>query len=237
MAAPAAEHRVKEDEGMRTLYMNLLLLLALPAAAEVNITDDLPEVQVLHGGQPTLIRRNPDGTNTIAPDYALTSRDCPPFCIQPMQLAPGVETLGEVELIEWLKRASAGEPVLVIDSRTPDWVARGTIPGAVNIPWTRLSSQHGADPFTIADILEKQFGAVAIEGLWDFSRARTLVLFCNGMWCGQSPTNIRALLRYGYPAEKLKWYRGGMQDWHALGLTVVPPADAATSEAGSEVAP
>jgi rhodanese-related sulfurtransferase len=53
------------------------------------------------------------------------------------------------------------------------------------------------------------------------------VLYCNGIWCGQSPTNIRQLLALGYPAHKLKWYRGGMQSWKALGLTTVelkPPA-------------
>jgi hypothetical protein len=27
----------------------------------------------------------------------------------------------------------------------------------------------------------------------------------------------------GYPAHKLKWYRGGMQAWMMLGLTTVPP--------------
>ena len=48
-------------------------------------------------------------------------------------------------------------------------------------------------------------------------------MFCNGMWCGQSPANIRTLLRFGYPADKLKWYRGGMQDWEILGLTTVTP--------------
>ena len=53
--------------------------------------------------------------------------------------------------------------------------------------------------------------------------AKTLVMFCNGMWCGQSPANIRTLLRFGYPADKLKWYRGGMQDWEILGLTTVTP--------------
>jgi len=38
------------------------------------------------------------------------------------------------------------------------------------------------------------------------------------MWCGQSPTNIKDLLALGYPAHKIKWYRGGMQDWEILGL-------------------
>jgi rhodanese-related sulfurtransferase len=45
-------------------------------------------------------------------------------------------------------------------------------------------------------------------------------LFCNGAWCGQSPASIRALLTMGYPQSKIKYYRGGMNDWKLLGLTV-----------------
>jgi len=46
-----------------------------------------------------------------------------------------------------------------------------------------------------------------------------LYLFCNGLWCGQSPAAIRALLQIGYPESKLKYYRGGMNSWHSLGLS------------------
>ncbi len=60
-----------------------------------------------------------------------------------------------------------------------------------------------------------------VEGIFDFSDAKTLVLYCNGMWCGQSPASIKTLLSFGYPAHKIKWYRGGMQDWEVLGLTSV----------------
>jgi rhodanese-related sulfurtransferase len=126
-------------------------------------------------------------------------------------------------MLDYLAKMSAGDTsILVIDSRTPDWVKKGTIPGAVNIPWTSLNPLQGADPMSITEILENQFNVKQLEGLWDFSNARTLVLFCNGMWCGQSPNNILNLLRFGYPAHKLKWYRGGMQDWEILGLTTVP---------------
>ena len=61
------------------------------------------------------------------------------------------------------------------------------------------------------------------DGFFDFSQAKTLVLFCNGPWCGQSPNNIKGLLKIGYPASKIKWYRGGMQEWESLGLTTVKP--------------
>jgi len=64
------------------------------------------------------------------------------------------------------------------------------------------------------------------DGTWDFGGARELLLFCNGPWCGQSPRAIRNLIAAGYPPEKLHYYRGGMQNWQLLGLTVVKPATA-----------
>jgi rhodanese-related sulfurtransferase len=193
-------------------------------AAEVNITPEIESVSVKHGDSEVSIMRNQNQKNTVNPAFAKTSRKCPPFCIQPATLAPGVETIAELEMLEYLKRRSEGDDtVLIVDSRTPAWVAKGTIPGAINIPWISLNPAKGADPISIGEILEGQFNARNLEGLWDFRDVRTLVMFCNGMWCGQSPNNIRILLGYGYPAHKIKWYRGGMQDWEILGLTTAKP--------------
>lgn len=212
------------------LALILTLLVCNPISAssgaassglDVKISNDINFVDVKHKGKIIRIQRAQSAENKINPSYAKTSRKCPPFCIQPGKLAEGVETIAELEVLEYLKRITNGDKaVLVIDSRTEDWVKKGTIPGSVNIPWTRLKQEAGADPFQIADILETQFGAVSIEGLWDFSNAKTLVLFCNGLWCGQSPSNIKTLLRFGYPPHKIKWYRGGMQNWESLGLTI-----------------
>ncbi len=189
---------------------------------KVKITPDLPSVTVKHNGKDVTIQRNQSKDNKVIDAFAKTSRPCPPFCIQPSILAPGVETIAEVEMLDYLKKVSDGDKnIMVIDSRTPDWVKRGTIPGSVNIPWTTLNISK-SDPITIAETLEQKFGVKALEGLYDFSNAKTLVLFCNGMWCGQSPNNIKSLLKIGYPAHKIKWYRGGMQDWAVLGLTTVP---------------
>ncbi|PWB49176.1 MAG: sulfurtransferase [Nitrosomonadales bacterium] len=191
---------------------------------EVGIAADIQSVDVMHGGQKVTIQRNQNTDNNINPAFGKTSRKCPPFCIQPGELAPGVKTIGELEMLQYLQKVSAGDKtLLVIDSRTPDWVEKGTIPGAVNIPWDKLNIGK-SDPITVQEILEKQLGAKQSEGFWDFSNAKTLVMFCNGHWCGQSPTNIKGLLKIGYPAHKLIWYRGGMQEWEALGLTTVKPA-------------
>jgi rhodanese-related sulfurtransferase len=189
----------------------------------VRITRDLPSLDVIHDGKMVTIMRNQDPTHTINPLYAKTSRKCPPFCIQPGKLASDVETIGEVEMLDYLANMSAGDDsILVIDSRTPDWVKSGTIPGSVNIPWTTLNPAQGADPTSIRNIIQDQFGAKYQDGLWDYTSAKTLVMFCNGIWCSQSPNNIMSLLRFGYPPSKIKWYRGGMQDWEILGLTTVP---------------
>jgi len=189
----------------------------------VKITPELASVDVMHDGKKATITRNQNQKNTVNPAFAKTSRKCPPFCIQPAVLAPGVDTIAELEVLGYLSKMNAGDTsILVIDSRTPDWAKKGTIPGAVNIPWTALNPAKGADPISIGEILVDRFGVKEMEGLWDYSGAKTLVMFCNGMWCGQSPNNIKNLLKFGYPADKIKWYRGGMQDWEILGLSTVP---------------
>jgi rhodanese-related sulfurtransferase len=192
-------------------------------AADVNITHGLAAVEVLHQGKKVKIERHPDTDNMLDPDYSLTSRPCPPFCIQPMTLAPGVETIGELEMLDYLKRLGQDANLLVIDSRDGDWPLRsGIIPGAMILPWQELHPAHN-DLEKIAEILIFRFGAARLGGLWNFENAKTLVMYCNGPWCGQSPTNIKQLIAMGYPAHKLKWYRGGVQDWKMLGLTTVAP--------------
>ncbi|MFA9419414.1 MAG: rhodanese-like domain-containing protein [Gammaproteobacteria bacterium] len=201
-----------------------LTVNSLANAAEVNITPTIESVTVIHGEDKIKVMRNQNQKNTVNPAFAKTSRKCPPFCIQPSTLAPGVETIGELEVLNYLNMIAEGdETVLVVDSRTSDWAAKGTIPGAVNIPWINLNPAKGADPISIGEILEERFNAKNLEGLWDYSGAKTLVMFCNGMWCGQSPSNIKTLLKFGYPAHKIKWYRGGMQNWEILGLSTAKP--------------
>lgn len=192
---------------------------------KVKITRDIGSFTVMHNGNPIVIQRNQNQDNTIVKDFALTSRKCPPFCVQPMHLLPGVETIGELELLHYIKRMSKGDPnLLIIDSRTPDWVAKGTIPTSVNIPWTQLYRKaSNFEPMVVESILTDRFGATVTDGIWNFSNVKDLVFFCNGPWCGQSPTNIKTLVSMGYPAHKIHWYRGGMQAWNALGLTTVKP--------------
>ena len=213
--------------------------LSVSAIAEnkpVGITQDIMSVEVQHRGIAVDIVRNQDNAARVKDDYAKTSRPCPPFCIQPMKFAPGIETLGELEVIDYVQRQQAGENILVVDSRTPDWVKRGTIPGATNVPFTQLHPSKSSTE-TIMSTMMEQFGvtlvgeadefavdeaivAGTVSEVFDYSNAKTLVLFCNGMWCGQSPQSMKTLMKFGYPQEKIKWFRGGMQTWEILGLSV-----------------
>jgi rhodanese-related sulfurtransferase len=194
------------------------------SALEVNISADLASVDVMHHGRKVTIMRNQNQSNSVNPEFARTSRTCPPFCIQPCELAPGVKTIAELEVLQLLKRISDGDAsVMVIDSRTRAWVEKGVIPGTVNIPWDTLNIGE-SDPAAVQEVLENQLGARRSNEFWNYDNVKTLVLFCNGPWCGQSSTMIKGLLKIGYPPHKILWYRGGMQDWESLGLSTVEPS-------------
>ena len=187
----------------------------------VKITPKMASADVMHDGKSVTIMRNQDQKHTINPAFAKTSRKCPPFCIRPFTTAPGVETVGELEVIAYAQQLSGGDSsIMLVDNRTPDWHKKGTIPTVINVLFTQINRSKGADDVFIADSLEL-FGAVEAGSGWDFSNAKTLVMFCNGMWCGQSPLGIAGIMAEGYPAEKIRYYRGGMQSWESLGLTTV----------------
>lgn len=183
-------------------------------AQDVRITQDLERVSVNVNGTNVVIERNQNQANRITSEFTKTSRPCPPFCIQPMSLAPGVKTVGELEVISFLQGDVAGGKGLLIDTRLPEWHEKGSIPGAVNLPFSTLEENN---PFR--DEILRALGASDAGGIWDFSGVFTLTLFCNGPWCEQTSRAVTALLQAGYPAEKLNFYRGGMQSWLLLGLT------------------
>ncbi|MES9831058.1 MAG: rhodanese-like domain-containing protein [Candidatus Thiodiazotropha sp. LLP2] len=213
---------------LTTLVGGVALSTQLRAEEGNQISPGLQSVEVMHSGEKVMITRSADKTAVVPKSFAKTARHCPPFCIQPATVATGVETVGELEVLGYLKRVSDGDrKVMVVDSRTPEWIIRGTIPGSVNIPWNRINVDVqgafdvSAEADGLHDIMVNQLGVQDVKGALDFRNAKTLVLFCNGSWCPQSSSNIKTLLKLGYPAYKLKWYRGGMQDWVSLGLTTV----------------
>ncbi len=115
--------------------------------------------------------------------------------ITPIQLADGISTVGELEVMEHLE---LGLPL--IDTRPAEVHASGTIPGARNIP-------HGETVQRISELDPEQ----------------PAILFCNGPQCGATPDAIDALLAADHPPTAIRYYRGGMHDWISLGLPTETP--------------
>ena len=194
--------------------MGLVLALSIPAVSyaenkPVNIGPGVMSVKIETGAGPVEISRIQDNENRLTGDWTRTSRPCPAFCVQPMIPAEGVTPIGEQEVIAMLQDPDA----MVVDSRVAKWYYDGTIPGAEHIPFTE-----------VADRLDELGCEIDFDG-WICDGAKPVALFCNGPWCGQSPTAIRAMISVGYPADKIYYYRGGMQVWRMLGLTVIEPKD------------
>ena len=143
--------------------------------------------------------------------------------VTPMNVAEGVVTVGELEVLDFIKNKLVKEPdkYLLIDSRRAEWYKKFTIPAAVNLPYSEVGYYE-----EFPEDFEKMVKMLLIkkyDGKLDFSNAKTLLMFCNGPWCGQSSYSIKELLKIGYPAEKLMWYRGGIQSWLMLGFNIIKP--------------
>jgi rhodanese-related sulfurtransferase len=112
--------------------------------------------------------------------------------IQPLLIAPGVETVAELDVIEHLQ---AGRPL--VDTRHRAQHEQATIPGARGVPHEHI-----------------------VARAHELDRDEVTVLFCNGPQCKATPDAVQALLARGYPAERLRYYRGGVHDWMTLGLPI-----------------
>lgn len=227
---------------LTALLLGLSLGAAAPARAkDVNITEFLPEVTFFAQGKKYTIERVQDPEHALTGGFAKTSRKCPPFCVHPMQIVPGVATVGELELLEFVKNKLEKGNGLLIDARTPSWFEKGTIPGSINVPFTvfdlketdaelvktlELLGVRKGQSVNYADAEHRatdELGEAKRAFPYDFSRAKDVLLFCNGPWCDQSPRAIRALVKLGYPTNKIYYYRGGMQVWLLLGFNAYVP--------------
>jgi len=181
----------------RSLAPGLVLgaALAVPAAAE----DALPigpgqtSVTIETEEGPVEITRHRNDTQLIG------------GVLQDIVPVPGVHPAGELEVLAALQ----DEGARVVDMRTMEWRTRATIPGSIHIPYTEVSMRLD------------ELGCTGAEGAWECSGALEVFAFCNGPACGQSPQAIKAMVRQGFPAEKIHYYRGGMQSWTVMGLTTV----------------
>lgn len=137
--------------------------------------------------------------------------------IYPMQIHKDIVTYGEIEVLEFVDNMQYDDTMLFIDTRGEEWYEYRTIPGAINIHYVYMLK---------SEVFEEEYKEyllkLGIHGKkkpFDFSQAKTILLFGNGAWCSQTPMMVKALLALGYPPEKIRWYRGGMDNWLGLSMT------------------
>ncbi|MFT7823153.1 MAG: rhodanese-like domain-containing protein [Sulfurimonas sp.] len=166
-----------------------------------------------------------DGPTFWSENYA--QAEVPEFCkktfitaagkLSPMKMHEKIDTYGELEVLDFLEEMQDDASMLFVDSRRKGWYQALSIPSAVNIPFIYFT-ERGKWEKKKQEAL-KLFGVQQTEEGYDFSQAKTILFFCNGVWCRQSPQMIEALLDIGFPPEKMKWYRGGLQSWLNVGMT------------------
>ncbi|AKS44688.1 Rhodanese-related sulfurtransferase [Octadecabacter temperatus] len=194
----------------------LCIFASTAMAQDVRITTFKSDSSFTLNGQAFTVTRDQNTNATLRGEYALTSRACPPHCLQPLVVANGVNTFAELEVLTFLEGQVTGGTGLLIDARAPADYATGSIPGSVNVPLPTLAPDNRFR----TDIL-RALGAVGqdAENL-DFSQAMALAFYSGGPWSDDAPTAIESLLAAGYPAEKLFYFRGGIQAWAHAGLTI-----------------
>lgn len=134
----------------------------------------------------------------------------------PIHLYEDIETYGELEVLAFMKQMQNDDSMMLVDGRKQEWYDYRTIPGAVNMPFYHFKEHES---FEFEHDLRTLGVVIHDDDTMDFTKAKTTVIFCNGPWCSQSVAMIEALLKIGYPPEKINWYRGGMQAWLGAGMT------------------
>ena len=208
-----------EKKSLVVGLLSLSLFTNMLNALEVNIKENLPFVDVKVNGKTIKIQRIQDTSHKLTNSYTKTSRPTPPFGIQPFQPIKGIETVSELDVIDFIKNELSKNKGILIDARMPKWNRAGTIPGSTNIPFSVLTPSTKVSYGKILGLL----GAKKEGDKWDFKSAQSLLVFDNGPWCQQGFRAMQNLVKIGYPKSKILYYRGGMQYWQILGLTTIVP--------------
>ncbi|WP_309500269.1 rhodanese-like domain-containing protein [Sulfurovum sp.] len=136
----------------------------------------------------------------------------------PMHLHEDIETYGELEILAFIRQMQKDDSMILIDGRKEEWYNYRTIPGAINMPFHHFKERSSFE-FEFDHNIKTLGVVINKDETLDFSKAKTIAIFCNGPWCSQSVAMITALLDINYPPEKIYWYRGGMQSWLGAGMT------------------
>lgn len=198
------------------IMIGFILLSNILIAVDVKITQELESVTIQDGDKEIKIERIQDEKHRLTSSFTKTSRKCPPFCVQPIKIG-NVRTIGEIELLRHIKEIEKDDAdMLLIDARTKDWLRNGTIPTATNLPFTMIQK----DSKYLNKILNLLGAKEEKNGKWNFDKVASMIIFSNGLWDAEATKAIQSLIDLGCPEDKILYYRGGMQNWNILGLTL-----------------
>ena len=170
----------------------------------LKITETLTSVETIHQNQKLIIKRTSSNKQ----------HTCPPFCIQPINIQ-GVTTVGELEVLDFIKQLKGKEGRLLIDIRNSKVYKKNTIPGAINIPYTMLE-----DTSKYQNRVLQLLGGEKIDKLWKFKYVPILLIFGESEESSYPLQAIKTLIKLAYPNNKIYFYRAGVKGWSRLGLTL-----------------
>lgn len=195
------------------IYASVLVLAATVVGAQEHVTQ--AKASFIFNGERVKISRDNPQAGQYAMQFAAAQGGCGAPCIAPMQVARGVPTLDEIAVLAFLVDKVAGNVGLMVDARLPQDRAMGFIPGTVSLPHATVAETN-----SFRDDILKALGARAFEGVFNFADARELLIYDQGPSSDDAGQLVRNLLAAGYPIEKIKYYRGGMQVWSVLGFSI-----------------
>ncbi|MEP5728692.1 MAG: rhodanese-like domain-containing protein [Sulfitobacter sp.] len=192
----------------------MLVLLATITAAQEHLTE-AKATFIFNGKRININRDNPDVLRLVT-QFAATGTECGTPCIAPMQVAPGVATLDETQVLDFLVSYVAGNAGLMVDARDPEDRALGFIPGTVNLPYVTMGPQNPQRNSILQALGAREFG-----GVYNFTDARKLLVYDAGPSTNDAGVLIGHLIEIGYPPNMIMYYRGGMQMWSMLGFSIL----------------
>jgi rhodanese-related sulfurtransferase len=181
-------------------------LLGIPLAALACIASGADESALLRiiGQDRQFIVQTPSGPLTVTRTMTVCARN--KGFLQPLVPVAGVTPVTEIEVLQALNDPGT----MVIDMRDEEDPLEATLPNSYHIPFNELEDR-------MAELACMHLA----PNRWDCAKSPNVVAFCNGPVCPQSPVGIASMVRAGFPASKIAYYRGGMMDWEALGLSTV----------------
>ena len=200
--------------GMMSRTARSVALVGAILASSVNAQDTTGASFTFQGQEKSIAQAPRVDGQTVSRFFELGA-GCDGLCIAPDTAADGVKTITENAVIAFMTNDVAAGTGLLIDGRDRAARAIGYLPTSANVPQTLVTPDNPLLPEIFAAL-----GARSLLGAYNFSDAMTRVIYDAGPTTMDAHNLINAMIAEGYPAEKIKYYRGGMQVWSTLGLTI-----------------